>query len=354
MNMSLSDIAFHRALKDFEAAPFHVEQHLTKSLALKFFASLSTDVPPAIAAVYIDNDIYYKRACKDAGMSTTRINEHCSWYKQMYFELQVQAIAEMHSHDMPKLLEHIKPCSDYIHQLRLHSIQHGFPIDALCANLPNLSKLELKFNGGKENRFLGLGNAISSAPMLVSVVLRDTNITDGDIVDIFQATSQTNLTHLDLSHNHITSVGLEIIIEKFITPSSVLSSLDLNGNKICPRKLGVALASNDSLLSLNLGLNEIVDDDGASFFRGIQENQCLRYVDVSFNKLGTGSARAILDVVGSGNTSIETVVISSNLFSDEELEELSQHTSCSVAKKRLEVLAPNDMICLASEVPSEK
>ena len=354
--MLLSDIAFHRAVKDFEAAPFHAEKHLPKSIAQKFFASLSTDVSPSIAATYIDNDAYYRRACKDSGKSTTRTSEHCSSYKQMYFELHIQDIVETYLHDSAMLLEKIKPCSDYIHQLRLNSVEHGFPIDSLCANLPNLSRLELKFsNNSKGTRFLGLGKAVSSAPYLVSLVLKDTNITDDDMVDIFQTSSQSNLNHLDLSHNHISSVGLEIVIEKFITPTSVLTSLDLSGNKICASKLGVALAANDSLLSLNLGLNDIGDDDGVSLFHGIQQNQSLRYVDLSFNKLGSGSARAILDLVAQNNTNnIEAIALASNIFSDEDFKELSKHKTCLVGSKSLLVSTSNDMGCLASEVPSAK
>jgi hypothetical protein len=347
--MSLADLAFNRTVATFEAAPFHAEKHLKTETAKQFFARLNTALPPAVGAIFIQNEEYWKRACQDTGKPLGR-DGHCISYKQGFFELFIQEVVDSYSNDS-ELLEAIKPFSDYIHTLHLDSLFHEFPLELLCAHLPNLSKLELKYSHKYEaGRFQALGSAITSSPFLVSLMLKDTGIKDNDIASIFE--NQCNLSHLDLSHNQITSQGVALLVNKFISPSSLLNSLDLSGNKICQvgaSTIGAALADNESLLSLNLGLNHIGDKGGVGLLQGIKQNRTLRHINISANKLGSESASAISHVV-SLNGSLESIVLTSNAFSEDDLKELRRHKICIIGTPV--TLATNNIGSLASEVPS--
>lgn len=347
---SLSDLAFDQAVETFEKAPFHPEERLEPpALATKFFDSLPTNTFPAIAAEYIENDDYWKRACQDTGKSM-RLEEHCFSYKQLFFEQYIQQVVKECGHDSEQLLVAVKPLSDFIQKLKLEQLPRGLPIDLLCKNLSNLSKLELNFS--QQSNIQGLRKAISSAPSLTSLVLKDNLITDDDLEGIFSSLSQCNLTHLDLSHNKI-SCGVEILVDKFVATSSMLSHLDLSGNKVCQKgaaRLGAALAYNESLTSLNLALNELGDDGGVQLLKGVAQNQYLRNINLSSNLLSDGSARIIL---GLQETCIESIVLTSNLFSDEDLKKLAQHRACLVGPTFVDSRG-NGIGCLASEVPSSK
>jgi Leucine-rich repeat (LRR) protein len=348
---SLSDLAFNQAVESFNEAPFHPEERLKRDVAAQFFASLSNGVAPNVLAVFINNDDYFKRVCQSRGIS---IKEQCYCYKELFFEQYIQELVVSYSNNNELLIEQIGCIADYIHKLHLDSIAHGFPIDLLCSHLPNLSKLELTFSKSEGDQFQRFGKAIASSPFLTSLVLKDTYIADYDIPVIFEW-DQSNLTHLDLSHNRISSVGAEILVDKFVTPTSVLSHLDLSGNKIChlgAAKIGAALVDNESLVSLNLGLNKLEDQGGVNLFQCIAQNSNLKVVNVSADKLGAETASVIVQLVAPKATSIESLVLTSNSFSDDDLARLCQHDICLVAPSSKESTSDNDISCLASEVPS--
>jgi hypothetical protein len=357
--LSLADLALDETIKSFESAPCHPDERLNKELAAAFFSRLSTsNINPSVGGEYIDNDEYWRHVCRDSGKSMGRSSdEHCFSYKQMYFENLIQEVATSDFASTNALLERIRPYSDYIHSLRIGDLQHGFPVDVLCTNLPNLSRLELQFNRKciqpESIKFQGLRHTIASAPFLTCLTLKNSHINDDDVAYIFSG-AQYNLIHLDLSHNQISSMGLGVIVDTFITPSSILSSLSLSGNKICYQgavKLGAALGSNDSLMSLSLRLNNIQDNGGLELFDGVAQNKGLVHINVSANKLGSQSARAIIQAVNS-NERIESVLLTSNLFSHEAMQSLSLYKTCVIGS-HIE-LAPDGIGCLASEVPCSK
>lgn len=351
---ALSDLAFDQVVKSFNSAPFHPEELLNREVAERFFASLSTDISESVLAVFIDDDGYFSRLCQSRGIA---IKEHCYSYKHLFFEQFIQEVVSSSSNDSELLLQRINCMADYIHSLRIDSIKPGFPLDSLVVHLPNLSKLQLSFIKSGDH-FQRLGRAIWSSPFLTSLVLQDTYITDDDIPVIFNS-EQWNITHLDLSHNRISSVGVEYLVDKFITSTSVLSHLDLRGNKICQvgaTKIGAALMGNESLVSLNLGLNSLGDTGGANLFKCISQNQdqntSLKHINVFANKLGNETAKVIAELVAPKETSIESIVLTSNLFSKDDLAMLGQHRICLVGPISEALPSENDIRCLASEMPS--
>ena len=351
MRVSLADLAFDEAINAFENSPFCVEECLNKRLADKFFSKLSTQISPSVSAVYINRDDYFKRALRDAGKSTgIRAADDFLSYKQLFFELYIQEVVDRCSNGS-ELLEEIRSFSDFIFTLSL-SIPYEFPITKLCSNLPNLTRLELKFTGKIQDM---PNNAFASLSSLVSLVLKNNQITDKDTASIFDTRfEQCNISHLDLSHNQISCAGTESVVKRFISSPSSLSFLDLSGNKLCDKCaaiLGSALVGNESLMSLNLSLNSIGDTGGVTLFEGVKQNNVLRSINMSANKLGSKTACIISEVLRDG--SMDCVIVVSNLFSHDELEMLRQFDSCSVGPRVASSLPPTNTIdCLASEVPS--
>eukprot|EP00956_Cyclotella_meneghiniana_P017020 scaffold27460_cov56-Cyclotella_meneghiniana.AAC.5 len=352
MITSLADLAFNEAMNAFERSPFHVDKCLKKEIADKFFSMLNTEISPSVTAVYVNNDEYFKRALKDAGQS----NKICAdgdsiSYKQLFFELHMQEVVDRCSNES-QLIDEIRLFSDYIHTLSL-SIPHGFPVEALCFNLPNLTRLELKFvDKCLDMPFHGLGPALASSSSLVSLVLKNNQITDEDIERIFNNSSEhCNISHLDLSHNQISCAGVESVVKKFISPHSSLSSLDLSGNKLCDEcaaTLGLALVDNESLMSLNLSLNGIGDTGGVALFESMRQNNVLRSINISSNRLGSNTARVISEVLRGER--MDSVVAVSNLFSPDDLDMLELYDNCHVGRDEENSTYTIDY--LASEVPS--
>ena len=153
------------------------------------------------------------------------------------------------------------------------------------------------------------------------------------------AADPPTLLHLDLSHNKITSQGARVIAERLIAPSeSILTSLELSGNTISSEGasiIGQAIATNESLLSLTLRLNNIGDEGGKDLFEGLQ-NSTLRHLNVAANKLGSSSAIALLKMLEEPqNCALESIVLVSNLFTEGEMAALANSAKYVLTEQQL-------------------
>lgn len=328
---SLLELALDGTIKNFESAPFQADSCLTIDLASKLIDALPMGMDVTISAKFVENDEYWMRACKAfTRLKGRNSEEHGMSYKRMFFELMVgdilKAAVDDEAYTRERIVEKVQPFADYIHALRIRDICHGFPIHEVCQNLPNLSKIDVKYGSACQigsARFAGIPEAIACSTSLATLVLKESQITDADLNFLFSDNLDSTLLHLDLSHNKITSSGVKLITEKFIHPSSaIICAIDLSGNKICnigAVELGIGLASNDSLLSLNLRLNTIGDEGGKGLVSGLTENTTLRQLNLSANKLGSSSALAFAQSLESKESNLESLILTSNDFTEEDI-----------------------------------
>jgi len=93
--------------------------------------------------------------------------------------------------------------------------------------------------------------------------------------------------------------------------------------------LGQALVANEALMNLNLRLNNLGDVGGSVLLECLAKNKTLRYLNLSANNLGSSSANTLVNLLESNNSlSLETVMITSNPFSDEDEEAIKSCKQC--------------------------
>ena len=358
---SLVELALDETIKSFSLgrASFRAEASLKPEIASAFYARLPlpTNENLGTIAAYVENDNYWKRACNPKG---NKGDEHGLSHKRMFFEVHgVQNILQAGEKEgQEAIIENMRPFADYIHTVKLCGPRSQFPFDLICNNLSNLTNINLKHASGL-NLKESIPKAIASSPLLTTLVLSESQINDDDIVlMVDNLADSSTLLHLDLSHNKITST--KAIADKLIAPSkSILSCLDLSGNKISSDGasiMGGALATNESLLSLTLRLNNIGDEGGKDLFEGLAQNATLRHLNMSANKLASSSANALLQVLEKKlqDCTLESIILTSNAFSEEELMCLSQCKKCFIDVRTSCEPAKNGNGTLASEMPCSK
>mmetsp|Transcript_4342 Transcript_4342/g.9367 ORF Transcript_4342/g.9367 Transcript_4342/m.9367 type:complete len:362 (-) Transcript_4342:106-1191(-) len=357
---SLLELALGATVNSFESKPFDVASCLNKELASNLLSLLPTDIDVEVTSKFIENDDYWKRACKELVPKASNIREeHGMSHKRMFFELMVHKILlDATSGDKistENIIEKIKPFADHIHTLRLRSVAHNFPIDAIASNLPNLTKLDLKYRlplHKSFQRFPGLKNVIELSPFLINVALKDCDINDKDLGILLDGVD-CSLLHLDLSHNKITYNGVASMKALLDSSASTLVTLDVSGNKIGNEgatELGKILELNDTLMSLNLRLNNIEDEGGNDLFSSLMKNATLTKINMAANKLGTDSVKAISNLAESHTSIIESIFLTSNQFSEEDLKYLRQYQICCMNMTNT-ISADEGFGSLASETP---
>lgn len=330
MPTSLQSLSQAQLAKSFELVPFPPEERLRPDTANALFQELPVSCAESVASL-IDSELYYKRACSQVSVLGCRKEEHVS-FKRMFFELRVQDLLQT-TINLPRSI------AENIYQLKLSVYPRDFPLDEVCSQLPNLNRLDIKYNMATSSHdSLGerVPRALNVSNNLISLTLQESFLTDNDIRTMFgTAGSCTNNTilNLNLAHNNITSTGLADIVNHFIAPpTSVLCSLDMMGNRIDSEGgsvLGQALATNCSLLDLSLRLNNLGDGGGSALLECLKKNMTLRYMNLSANNLASCTAKTLVTLLESNNAlALETVIITSNSFSDEDEEAISSCKQC--------------------------
>ena len=131
---------------------------------------LPIDLDPAIMAVYVHDENYFKRAClQSLGRSKCQIIQHGLTWKQLFFEFHLQDRLEnfdSEAESFDDLLEEIKKYQDYIFTLNFQQLPSHLDIDLVTEALPNLTKVDLQYGvkkiGMKYDRML-FGMKISDA-----------------------------------------------------------------------------------------------------------------------------------------------------------------------------------------------
>ena len=169
---------------------------------------------------------------------------------------------------------------------------------------------------------------------MVTLSLQDSFLNDDDVAIMFandSGTANNTIINLNLAHNNITSTGLGVIAKHFIaSPATVLCSLNLMGNRLdIDATLTCALAENESLLSLNLRLNEIGDAGGQILVECLEKNDTLQYLNLAGNVLSSRTAKALVRLLESKeSSSLVEVDITSNPFSDKDEELIKSCKQC--------------------------
>lgn len=177
-----------------------------------------------------------------------------------------------------------------------------------------------------------LGRAIATSHSLSRLVLTNSRI-DDDMIRLLLAglddTSLRTLSHLDVSHNKITTVGIRLLGTRLLEDeeSSALTGLIAADNRIRSeggRALGRLLRTNRTLVTLDLRLNRLEDEGGRMLIEGTRENGTLTTLRLSSNSLASESALALSAVFEAGMTGLQVVDFSCNLLLVEDVERISQ------------------------------
>jgi hypothetical protein len=86
----------------------------------------------------IDSELYYKRACSQMSVLGCRKEEHVS-YKRMFFELRAQDRLQS-TITLPRSI------AENIFSLKLSGYPRCFPLEEVCCQLPNLNRIDVKYN----------------------------------------------------------------------------------------------------------------------------------------------------------------------------------------------------------------
>ena len=298
---------------------------------------LPTSINPVIAAKYIYNESYWKRACVEMlGWHNCHLEEHGYMWKQMYFEHLMQDKLEnfdSQSEDIDTLYELAEACADYIFTISFKQLPSHIDVSELFACFPNLTKLNISYGikkiGMSYERIL-FGMKISDATSLAKVfastetittVILSNNLIDDDLLRMLMTglIKNNTITHLDFSHNKITNHGARLL-SKLLGENSVITHLDLSDNSIHAeggRYLARGLRDNDSLMKLNLRLNRLGDDGCKLLLEGVQDNISLVDLNLASNSAGTQTALMIYSLLRDQEHRLEVVDLSCNQLSSE-------------------------------------
>ncbi|KAL7498116.1 hypothetical protein ACHAWT_006027 [Skeletonema menzelii] len=331
--MNLQSFSREKLAANFESIPFAPEDRLTVAAARELFNELPISCAEACCS-FIYSEEFYKRACSSLAVFGCRTEEHGRSFKRTFFE--VRAAQDL----LQKTMTLSRAIAENIFTLKLSACPRDFPLDDVCSQLLNLNRLDVKYDLASSISRASLDSvprALHVSSNLVSLTMQDAFLTDNDVATVFENGSCANDTilHLNLAHNKITSSGLAVVVKKFLaTPSSVLCSLDMMGNKIDSEGgsvIGLGLAENESLLSLNLRLNCLDDLGGGALLDCLLTNATLKYLNVSANNLASRSANALVNVLERNDSlSLEAVIITSNPFNKKDVEAIKSCNKCHV------------------------
>ena len=123
------------------------------------------------------------------------------------------------------------------------------------------------------------------------------------------------------SHTHRFSL-LDLPLDRFPITHALLTHAWLVSWRVFD--IIIQSATNEALLSLSVRMNNIGDDGGKELLSA--RNKTLTHLNLSANKLGSSSAVALLQTLEKkpDDCALESIVMTSNMFAEEDLIHLSQ------------------------------
>ncbi|XP_057710176.1 NACHT, LRR and PYD domains-containing protein 12-like [Corythoichthys intestinalis] len=139
--------------------------------------------------------------------------------------------------------------------------------------------------------------------------------------------SPSNMKHLDLSQNHLSDEGVEILSKGLASPNCILESLNLSRchlDKGSCHLLASVLSSPSNLKSLDLRGNKLSNEAVEILSKGLASPNCiLESLDLKSCKLGKGSCHPLASVLSS-SSNLRHLDLSHNDLSDKWVEILSK------------------------------
>lgn len=341
----LTELCLQHIVKNFGDNP--VLNELLPRHKGKLLENLSASLPLRVTAGLVEDEGYWKKACK-ARWSICDVSVFGSSWKRMYFERNLQEIIEkfVPGATDPTLLNNtLKLSSNFIKCLNIKQLLppvkeppikdededddsgsdsgdtlqfDHFDFNDVIQALPFLNELHLTYgvrDCGMNFEWslfqftsrdcLLLAKAIKSCESLSTFHLHQSKIDDekGRVL-ISHLLDHPTLTKLDLSHNKIGDSGARAV-GKLINGRCRLTELDLSDNKIKSQgaeAIGHGLGKNSTLTKLNLRLNRLGDNGGQAICRALLKNRTLTELDVGSNDLGEPTAALLAQVFAKNKT----------------------------------------------------
>jgi len=359
----LSELMLKKIVTDFKKFPHLADLPTEKqrSLVLK---SLPVTLPLKVTTNLIDDEDYWKRACRDRWPLMLPNEDKESW-KQMYFENHFKRIIEFYlprddqdaastapstekevrvNVERPKsisdIVELAKLSKDYIFKLNVEqllpsatneTINDHIDFSEILPILTNLEELKLTYqvkNCGMnfewrlfdftENDCTRLAKGILAAKQKLTRIGLTKSYLRDDLTRTFCAhmLKHENLTELDLSRNEIGDAGARGVAKLALTlPKLKVIKLGDNriGNEGC-RALAAALSRETcGLTQLSLELNAFNDESSSYLFTALGRNNTLEVLNLASNQVGEQSVQNLCHVLTANNT-LKSLDLSGNEF----------------------------------------
>eukprot|EP00794_Sanderia_malayensis_P017554 gene17554-19304_t len=313
----------------------------------KLLENLSPGLPLKVTANLVEDDGYWKKACKTR-WSVCDVSVYGNSWKRMFFERNLEEIVEKFvpgTTDPTVLNETLQLSSNYIKSLNICQLlppvkeppikdededddsgsESGetlsydhFDFKVITQALPFLRELHLQY-GVKDcgmnfewslfeftsRDCLLLAKAIKSCESLNTFHLHQSKVDDEKCrVLISHLLDHPSLRRLDLSHNKISDSGARAV-GKLINGRCRLTELDLSDNNIKSQgaaAIGHGVGKNTTLVKVNLRLNRMGDDGAQAICRALLKNKTLQELDVGSNELGEPAASLLAQVLVKNKT----------------------------------------------------
>lgn len=285
------------------------------------FALLPVGVPIEVSGKFVcgkEGEPFWRKSAQSS-WPQLNVREHGSSWKRLYFERTCRATLEKHTADAPleKLEAFLMACRDHVYSLRIGQLHSHVPLSFVCNSLVNLTALHLTYGTHKVGVDLdwsatigmnmgdckSLCRALKHTRTLSTLSLSDNSISDELLAAMGEGFAENRtITSLDLSHNHITSVGAIDLVSRICTPAdSVIVKLVLANNLIgqeAAPALGKVAASCPSLEWLDIGMNNLAASI-AEVLNGAASSSSLVHISVASNSVLEQQAPAVASALAS-------------------------------------------------------
>lgn len=210
----------------------------------------------------------------------------------------------------------------------------------------SLAFLDLSHNKISRHGAQCLSEAINSGSSLVSLNLEGNSIGPDGGRELGQSIRNPlcRLTTINFSTTGLSDDGIDALAESLRTPLCQLTSINLHDCKLTDRALAilaVALRENSSLRHLNLADNDLTDPGVTPLADALRVNCTLEYLNLAFNDLSDTSILAFIDVIESGNRTLQEISLSHGT-SNTGAVAYPRRSSISEASTRLKIAVSNN------------
>lgn len=296
-------------------------------------------------------------------------------------EKRKESVIALRARELQTFLDRIAAAEDDVFRLHVEDVPSRVDFELIFTRLPNLTSLSLTYKSwdrimaplagtfkvpsddkapNNHASFLGppLGATIRILPAdvtslsrclkftdtLTELCLPSNGLTDDLLELLLPGLAENNtLTHLDLSHNALTGIGIRRLAKVLSSgsssggeSSSVLISLDLTDNEVdetAGEALGAYVASSYSLLSLSMRLNPLGDVGCARLLEGVAKSRTLTHLNLASTGASQQTMAALCQAVREPDCALEVVSLSGNAHPEHYVIEDKEMTNFLAARR---------------------